>query len=651
MFDIWGFLLQTLTASGAAILLLVIKALFKDKLPPKWHFAVWGILGMMMAIPAGSHGRYTVFHWQLVVEVIKSWLGDYSFTQVLFPIPVLVSAPKTIAQWIFAGYILGVIVHIVKYLVSYIRLRLILRNGIRPSDEQMTHIRQLAVGQRVKVGRVIALPGLPSAFVCGMIRPVLVIPAAGDTDGKVLLHELLHMKYKDTLWSAVICLLRCLHWCNPLIVYCANQAIYDMEARCDQLVLEKLEGEERRDYGRILLSMANDRFAKTPGSTCFHNGGKTIRGRIEAIARFKKYPVGMKLVSVCIMIPLTLSLVVGVQASPVYRSNSNSVWLPLASVRSTPCTTPAGALDTYAKAILDQNGLYRIMCAPEAMQEELQNELMEKEKTGVFPAWDGGLNAWPDTQYGYYIYNLKRCGKNAYEGLLVVKLNAPPDGLPEEEEKMYLAIQKLRVEKEKGRWVAIPLEVFRNAVTTEQSLAWGCPELPGILYSGTAADFRVDVKFQTIYSVENFVPQDGGSFLFGITTSYFDTTPKPNAEFTNAARTQSETLTHLGTAEERNQIEGLGLSVAPVYPGEKRPSDLTAATEYGSGGGSSSGEGWSSQKTESGWGPTVTMNSGGIGTLDPTRDAIVPEYYAADLYINNGLAAQLDLHLQEGAEE
>ncbi len=63
-----------------------ISRLFKDKLPPKWHFAVWGVLGIMILIPAGLNGRYTLFHWQLVVEVIKSWFGDYTFTQVLFPI-------------------------------------------------------------------------------------------------------------------------------------------------------------------------------------------------------------------------------------------------------------------------------------------------------------------------------------------------------------------------------------------------------------------------------------------------------------------------------------------------------------------------------------------------------------------------------------
>lgn len=649
MFDIWGFLLQTLTASGVAVLLLVIKALFKDKLPPKWHFAVWGALGIMILIPAGLNGRYTLFHWQLVVEVIKSWFGDYTFTRVLFPVPIITEIPKTILQWVFAGYTLGVIAHVIRYLVSYTRLRVILQNGSQPSDEVNSRIQNIAAAQKVKICKVIEVPGLPSAFVCGIIRPVLVLPTDSDLDDKIILHELLHMKYRDTLWSIVICLLRCIHWCNPLIVYCANQAINDMESRCDQYVLEQLEGEERRDYGRILLSMANERFAKTPGSTCINNGGKNIRERIEAIARFKKYPAGMKLVSVCVIILLTLSLVVGVQASTIYDWSSNSIWLPLASARSTSCTTPAGAFDTYAKAVLDQNGLYRIMCAPESMQKEIIDEIREKEKTGIFPSWDCGLNEWPNSQNGYYIYNLKQCSKNAYEGLLVIKVNYPPDGRPEEDGKMYLAVQNLRAEKENGRWVVITLGDFRNVEAIEQSLDWGCIDLPGIVYSGTHTDFRIDVKVQTVYTVESTVQSDNNNFLFG-STSYFDTTPKPNADFTWAARTQGEIITHLGTAEDRDKIEVLGLSIAPVYSGENRPKNLTVPVGGHSGGSSSNGESWSSQKTEPGWGPTIT-NDGGGGTFDPNRDAVLPEFFAADLYVNDALIAQLDLKLQEGVAE
>lgn len=53
MRDIWAFLLQTLTASGVAVLLLIVKAMFRDKLSPRWQFAVWGILGIILLLPAG----------------------------------------------------------------------------------------------------------------------------------------------------------------------------------------------------------------------------------------------------------------------------------------------------------------------------------------------------------------------------------------------------------------------------------------------------------------------------------------------------------------------------------------------------------------------------------------------------------------------
>ena len=62
MFDLWAFLLQTLTASGVAALLLLLKALFQDKLPPKWQFAVWSVLALMLLLPGvfglGADGVY-----------------------------------------------------------------------------------------------------------------------------------------------------------------------------------------------------------------------------------------------------------------------------------------------------------------------------------------------------------------------------------------------------------------------------------------------------------------------------------------------------------------------------------------------------------------------------------------------------------------
>lgn len=651
MFDIWGFLLQTLTLSGVAALILVIKAQFKDKLPPKWQFAVWSVLGVIMLLPAGMFGRYTLFRWQLIVELIKSWFGAYSFTKVLFPIPIIRSIPQTFTEWIFALYVLGVLVFIIKYLISYFKLRRVLKLGNVPSADKLARIGEIASEQGIKIGRVIEVSGLPSAFVCGVFRPILVIPAENELNEKIVLHELFHLKNKDTLWSVIICALRCLHWCNPLIGYCANRAINDMESRCDQYVLEHLEGEERREYGHILLSMANDRFSKTPGSTCINNGGKNIRARIENIARFKKYPQGMGLVSVCVVILIALPLVVGVQATNM-REFNDSVRLTLASARSIPCTTPAGAFDTYGKSVLERNGYYRAMCAPEDMQEAILKEMLEKDDNGIFPLWDPGIDEWANKQEGFYIYNLKHIDSETYEGLFVIELSYPPDGKAEEINMMYLAVQTLRVEKENGRWVAIPLEDFRHIETTSQSLSWGCLGLPSVTYSGEAKDFRIEVSYQTIHTIDLRVEvQHELSFLSG---SYSDTTPNPSAEFSMAARSNSTKCVYLGSESDKDEITHIAVSVAPVYDGDKRPTKLRDPSQELSkpigdmmSGGSNTGEHWAGKKLSPGWNSTITMDGGG-GSTDPNADIEHPSYFVADLYLNNEKVANLDLNLQKG---
>ena len=654
MFDIWSFLLQTLTVSGVAALILIIKAIFKDKLPPKWQFAVWSVLGLMMLIPAGLFGRYALFRWQIPIEIIKSWFGVYSFTKVLFPIPIIKGMPQTIADWLFVIYVLGILVFIAKYIISYFKLKRVLKLGFAPSEEKMARIGAIATDHNIKLCKVIEVADLPSAFVCGVIHPVLVIPAGNDIDEKIILHELFHLKNRDTLWSVIISALRCLHWCNPLMVYCANRALNDMESRCDQYVLENLEGEERREYGHILLSMANERFSKTPGSTCINNGGKNIRERIENIARFKKYPQGMKLVSICVVILLAFPLVIGAQAASLYEFD-NSVQLTLASARSTPCTTPAGAFDAYGKSILDRNGYYRAMCAPERMQADILKEMIEKDKAGIYPIWEPGLDEWANTQSGYYIYNLKHIDSDAYEGLFVVELNYPPDGKAAEINKSYLAVQNLRVEKENGRWVAIPLEDFRHIETISQSLAWGCLGLPGITYVGESNDIRIEVTSQTIHTIDSTVTNQND--LWFMSSSFYDTTPKPNAEFTNAARSQSTKCIYIGSDANKDSITQIGLSIAPVYEGDKRPTNLRDPNQELSKpigdmmvGGSNTGEQWASKKLNPSWNSTITMDGGG-GSTDPTKDVEHPEYFVADLYLNNEKVANIDLTLQKGEAE
>lgn len=657
MTDLWSFLLQTLTASGVAALLLVIKALLQDKLSPRWQFDIWGILGLVLLIPAGSGRRYVLVNWPLLVETAKTLLvGDYSLTRVLAPIPLLPDhLPTQLTDWLYLIYWAGFLILLIRYAVNYLRLRQILRRGTPTGEALTARIHEVAQQYGLPSCRAVEVPGLTSAFVCGLIHPVIALPADVPVDDKVLLHELYHRKNRDVGWGLVICLFRCIHWCNPFLWYCADRAANDLESRCDQYVLEALSGEERREYGRILLSMTDERYARMPGTSSMANGSQNIRRRIEAIAWFKKYPSGMGLVSVCIAIILAPSLLLGT-GSQSYREYTGiysrlTVSVNMASARVSLCTTPAGAADTYAKSVLTQNSYYRAMYAPLSDQADLADSLLQKKEQHLLPLWDTGLPSWPDSQSGYFIYNLRLTEEDRYEGLLAVKLITPPDGQIIEEGITYLAVQIIQIEKEGSRWVVIPQEDFRTVRITADKLQWGCQDLPSCRYEAQAGDFLLQLDYQKIFFIDSYMQTDS-IFAWSSYLSY-DTTPQPDGTFTVYSH---ETLTafYTGDPADAEDLTSIGASCTEMSADGAWPAfSGIGPNQLDSTGSGSNGSFWGYWTWETDWntGAAIFLAGEGSGRSSETEDYTMPEAFAAKFYLNDQKTAELTLLPVKGGPE
>ena len=135
--------------------------------------------------------------------------------------------------------------------------------------------------------------------------------------------------------------------------------------------------------------------------------------------------------------------------------------------------------------------------------------------------------------------------------------------------------------------------------------------------------------------------------LWFMSNSYYDTTPKPNADFTNANRSHNTVFTYIGLDANKDSITHIGVSAAPMYEGEKRPTDMIEPVGNNSSGGSHTGYQWASKELHPGWNSVIPMNGGG-GSDDPQKKIKYPSRYAADLYINNQKVAELDLLMQKG---
>src|SRR5699024_1677704 len=75
----------------------------------------------------------------------------------------------------------------------------------------------------------------------------------------ILLHELTHVRRKDHMVLQLFTAAAVLHWFNPLAWLARRLMIQDMEAACDERVLELLEPGRRVEYAQTLLNWADTR--------------------------------------------------------------------------------------------------------------------------------------------------------------------------------------------------------------------------------------------------------------------------------------------------------------------------------------------------------------------------------------------------------
>lgn len=600
MTNIWEFLLQTAEVSAVAVMILTVKWLFTDKLSPRWQYSVWILLAIKIFLPAGFMGRFFSVNLASTLEAGKAvaeaglsstYSGQWMpIGQAASVIPQISTAPSSVTDWIFIVYVAGVLISLLRYGLSYIRLRLILRRG-RPVEGPLQEtMKDLCQQYGLSPCEMVSIEGIPSVFICGIFTPILVVPASeslhGNLDEKILVHELFHRTYGDALQNVFWCLARALHWCNPFLQYVFNRIGNDMESLCDQRVLEELSGEERREYGRILLSMTDEKYARAPGTTSISNGGKNIKGRIEAIARFKKYPRGMALVSVCVFVALAAPVFAGTEATEYDQGYANLDYynsqMNMAKARLNRCTTPAGAIDTWVKGMVFEQTAFLAAVTPYEMQGELEDQIKHNKPFSYEIS-----KALKGAQFSdYAVYNLKKEGENCYTALAVLEGSQDyeaeiydEEGVPQQGMKPVLAIP-LTLKEENGWTVVQSGEIQEYEISSGLSIRWANKDMPGIRISeGEGRTGTVIIKEQSIGVVDNQGEHQGDFFADMMGKGFsFDGSAKRSARFSEEKTCVWGEYQDSRASNQRKGIELFGMMVTVLEHMSDAPEDI--AREY-----------------------------------------------------------------------
>ncbi len=145
--------------------------------------------------------------------------------------------------------------------------------------------------------RVYVSDEVGSPCLYGLIRPCIYLPTedySEETYNQILLHEWNHYKHADMIWGIVRALCVSLYWFHPLVWIAATLSLRDSELACDESVLIKMDDEERRSYGYMLLDLCENttgrgRFFGPLLTTEMLGGSHEMKDRIVSISKYKKH--------------------------------------------------------------------------------------------------------------------------------------------------------------------------------------------------------------------------------------------------------------------------------------------------------------------------------------------------------------------------
>ncbi|WP_244244082.1 TonB family protein [Marilutibacter alkalisoli] len=286
--DLIGLLLETTLAAGAAIVVvLLVRRSLRQVFGAGVAYAAWLMVPAVLVavlLPAREAvtGVLPMFAIIPIVDAIVVPTETASFDFV----PVLAVA------WVSGTIAMG--------------LRLLLQQ--RAFSQALGPLRRRDDGSH----QATTIAGLPAAI--GLLRPRIVVPADFDdrysTDQRALmqLHERTHIRRGDLHLNALVALLRCIHWFNPLVHLAARHFRHDQELACDQRVLSR-HPHHRRAYGEAML---HTQLASQPLPIGCHWGfSHPLRERIEML---KQNPKSTKRIATGAVLVTALAIATGAVA-------------------------------------------------------------------------------------------------------------------------------------------------------------------------------------------------------------------------------------------------------------------------------------------------------------------------------------------------
>ncbi len=291
---------------SSAIMYFAAQILYRNmqKKNARWYYAMLVTAMLMLILPL-----------QRLLNVPKMMSVTISEDIVsVVPVTAVTKATLTVSQLVFVLWVAVAIAMAVFTAVKYYRTRrAILGNSTRVTDAEVlaaygSVAREMGIRRKIDL-RVSDKFRSPMLF--GIINPVVILPDTEFSQKELIMimsHELTHYRHCDLVIKLISSISVCVHWFNPVAYMLSKSLNGACELCCDESVLERLELEDKKDYGRLIISVIetslNRKLSYTTAMAATENG---LKRRLRKIAEFSRPSVAMRIVGVMLVVSISVT--------------------------------------------------------------------------------------------------------------------------------------------------------------------------------------------------------------------------------------------------------------------------------------------------------------------------------------------------------
>ena len=316
---------EVLTVSALILAVLLVRAIFKNRVPKRMVYALWLVVlvklclpGTLVSLPVlpAEEAAAPVQRVELPAQPLPAQQPAQAVTQPQTPVQQPVSPAQEAAEapakpltamqifqivWAGGSALLGLWL-LGTWLVFAIRLhksrRFLSKRG----------------GTRIYVSSAVKSPCL-----AGLVPAVYLTEDVLQTNSTelILRHELTHLRHLDFLWSLCRTAAVIVYWWNPFIWLAAICSKRDAELACDEAVAAGLSDAQRLVYARAILAQAPRKAA------ALSLAGPPVRERILFLTKKQRTSALCVILAVLLVVSAT-----GCSFAELTRQKTGEITLP-----------------------------------------------------------------------------------------------------------------------------------------------------------------------------------------------------------------------------------------------------------------------------------------------------------------------------------